>query len=202
MRGGSLSNDEAICKQGSPRSKESTMNLRFLALLAVFASVHCTMRASEEETPKPSGWKDHILHPFGLGKAKEAKEDPKAPSWKRLYVSLAVEPTPLKLTELRSMKVLLKLENKSSKFVQLEFPTSQRIEVLVKGADGTMIEHWSEDQAFTQEVGLVTINPGERIEYTASVATRSLKPGETYTIEGFFPSYDQLRAVKTVVAEN
>jgi hypothetical protein len=110
-----------------------------------------------------------------------------------------VEPIPLKLSEVRTCKVTLQLANRGRKLVQLDFPTSQRIEVLLKHADGKLIERWSEDQAFENEPTLVAINPGERLEYSVNVATRDLKAGQTYTVEGFFPNFERLRASRTVV---
>ena len=72
------------------------------------------------------------------------------------------------------MKVTLTLTNHSKKLVQLDFPTSQRVEVLLKTKDGKTIETWSQDQAFTSEPTLVTINPNERLEYSVDVSTRDM----------------------------
>ena len=63
---------------------------------------------------------------------------------------------------------------------------------------GKRIEQWSEDQAFQNEPTLVAINPNERIEYTAVVATRDFKAGQSYTVEGYFPNYEQLRVSKSI----
>ena len=85
--------------------------------------------------------------------------------------------------------------------MQLDFPTTQRIEVLVKNKAGKTIVRWSEDQAFANEPTLVAINPGERLEYTATVSTRDLVAGETYTVEAFFPSYEALRQNRALTPE-
>ena len=84
---------------------------------------------------------------------------------------------------------------------QLDFPTSQRIEVLVKNAAGKTVEQWSEDHAFTNELSVETINPGERLEYSANISTRDMAAGQSYTIEAFFPNYDALRTTKAIVPE-
>ena len=84
---------------------------------------------------------------------------------------------------------------------QLEFPTSQRVEVLLKSKEGKTIEQWSQDQAFNNEPTLVTINPRERLEYSVNVATRDMVAGETYTVEGFFPNFDALRKTHPIKAE-
>ena len=44
-------------------------------------------------------------------------------------------------------------------------------------------------------------HPGERVEYSASVATRDLGAGNTYTVEAFFPNYEALHAAKTITPE-
>ncbi len=124
-----------------------------------------------------------------------------APKWKQLELSMKLEPLPLKLPETRLLKVTLQLANTSKKFVQLEFPTAQRIEVLVRTEDGKLVEQWSQDQAFATEPTLVLINPGERLEYTVSVATRDMVPGKKYVIEGFFPNFEPLRVQQSIIPE-
>jgi len=46
---------------------------------------------------------------------------------------------------------------------------------------------------------LVTINPGERLEYNATVSTRDFAAGQEYTVDGFFPTYDMLRSTVKLV---
>jgi hypothetical protein len=120
---------------------------------------------------------------------------------RRLALTMEIAPTPVKLSETRTIQVTLRLANRSKKFAQLSFPTTQRIEVLLKNKQGKLVEQWSEDQAFSNEPSLVTVNPGERLEYVANVATRDLVAGEPYVVEGFFPNFEELRVQKTVVPE-
>ena len=122
-------------------------------------------------------------------------------TWKQFDLTMVVDPLQPKLSETKQLKVTLQLVNKSRKMAQLDFPTSQRIEVLVKNAAGKTVEQWSEDQAFTNELSVETINPGERLEYSASVSTREMAAGQSYTIEAFFPNYDALRATRAIVPE-
>lgn len=119
----------------------------------------------------------------------------------KLMIGMTVEPHPLKLTDTRQLKVTVVLANKSSKLVQLEFPTTQRIEVLVRNANGKLVEQWSEDRTFANEPGLRAINPGERLEYAATLSTRDLVAGQSYTVEALFPNYESLRLQKTVTPE-
>jgi hypothetical protein len=119
----------------------------------------------------------------------------------KLMIAMKVEPQPLKLSDARQMKVTVVVANKSSKLVQLEFPTTQRIEVLVRNASGKLVEQWSEDRTFANEPGIRAINPGERLEYAATLSTRDLVVGQSYTVEALFPNYESLRLQKTVVPE-
>ncbi|MHA3775099.1 BsuPI-related putative proteinase inhibitor [Verrucomicrobiota bacterium sgz303538] len=155
----------------------------------------------EEKRPGFFGRVVQSLNPFRSKEERDKLNEAKAPNWKRLELSMVVEPQPLKLPETRLMKVTLRLANRSKKFVQMEFPTSQRIEVLIRNKAGKLVEQWSEDQAFANEPTLVVVNPGERLEYTVNVATRDMSPGETYMVEAFFPNFEPLRVQKSIVPE-
>ncbi len=199
-----------------PADYISAMNFRlplFAALALAILPLHAETFPGEDGKKKKAapgvvqeGWLKRTgkaLWPFGKKPgdpemAPPPKGSQSGKEWKNLIPTISIDPTPLKLSDVRTMKVTLQLANKGKKLAQLDFPTTQRIEVLVKDATGKMIERWSEDHSFENEPTLVTINPVERLEYTATVATRELKAGETYTIEGFFPNFDQLRASKQI----
>jgi hypothetical protein len=170
-----------------------------LALCSLIALSFATAPAADETaapTSKPS-LLDRVLHPFGGGKGKPPKEK----TVNKLVVEMKLDPQPLKLSSTNRLKVTLTLINRTKKLVPLEFPTSQRIEVLLKTNAGKLVEQWSQDQAFNQEVSVVTINPGERVEYVVEVATRDLVAGQTYVVEGFFPNHELLKVEKTIVPE-
>jgi len=98
--------------------------------------------------------------------------------------------------------VLISLFNQSKKTIRFDFATTQRFEILVKDpATGRQLLQWSEDQAFLAEPAMVSINPGERIEYEATVATRDLSAGKEYQIECFFPKYSELKIQKRIVPQ-
>ena len=139
------------------------------------------------ESGKKPGIVHRVLHPFGGGKDGGTKGSG------GLVTELKLSPLPLKLSESNRLKVTLTLANRGRKLSSLEFPTSQRIEVLIKNSAGKTIEQWSQDQSFTSEPTLVTINPGERAEYAVEVATRDMVAGQSYTVEGFLPKYETLR---------
>jgi hypothetical protein len=175
------------------------MKFRVLLCLATLALPMGLLAAEEKPvpTPKPSLW-HRLTHPFG-SKKKEAQG--KGPVFKQLEMGLVVDPNPVKLADNRQLKVTLTLTNRGGKLAQLEFPTSQRVEVLIKSKDGKTIEQWSQDQAFNNEPTLVTINPRERLEYAVNVATRDMSAGQTYIVEGFFPNFEALRKSIPVAAE-
>lgn len=176
------------------------MKFRALPCLLAMAIPLAAFAAEEAPpaTPKPSLW-HRLLHPFGGSKDKGAKG--RGTNFSKLNVGMQIEPNPVKLGENKQVKVTLTLANRSGKLAQLEFPTSQRIEVLINSKTGKRLLQWSEDQAFSNEPTLVTINPGERLEYSVNISTRDLTAGESYSVEGFFPNFDQLRKSETLTAE-
>ena len=142
---------------------------------------------------KKLGIVNRVLHPFG-GRADKSNNG-------KLSAEIKLSPLPLKLSETNRIKVTLTLTNHGKKLVPLDFPTSQRIEVLIKTGAGKTIEQWSQDQSFTNEPTVVTINPGERAEYTVEVATREMSAGQSYIVQGFFPKYGELNAERMLVPE-
>ncbi len=177
------------------------MKFRALFCLAAFA-LSVGLRGAEEAatpTPKP-GMLHRLTHPFESTRTKgQAKES--VITFRNLEMGMVVAPEPVKVSETKQMKVTLTLTNRAKKMVQLDFPTTQRVEVLLKTKDGKTIEQWSQDQAFTNEPTLVTINPNERLEYSVNVSTRDMTAGQEYTVEGFFPNFEQLKKLHPISAK-
>jgi hypothetical protein len=96
---------------------------------------------------------------------------------------ISIEPEAFSLTDRREVAVTYSVVNNSNKIIRLEYPTTQRLEIVAKGPDGNPVERWSDDRAFEPEEGIVIINPKERIEYQERIPTREMKPGSTYNIE-------------------
>jgi hypothetical protein len=126
-----------------------------------------------------------VTHPFHHG---DSTEELAGPGWRKLSMTLE-----------KSVAVSVTVTNPSKSAVQLQFPNSQRIEVLVKDEASKVLSKWSEDQKVSDDEGFLVINPGEKLDYTATVSTRDMVPGKTYVIEAFFPTFDELRASRTVV---
>ena len=150
--------------------------------------------ATPPPTLKPTILK-RLLRAVGIQKT---PSDLAATGFKGLEIGLKSDPPGVRLGDVKLLKVTVTLVNRGNKLAQLEFPTSQRLEVLVKSSEGKVFEQWSEDQAFTNEPSMVTVNPGERLEYSVNLSTRDMTPNKTYAIEAFFPNFDKLRQVITV----
>lgn len=175
------------------------------ALLIPFA----VARGADEKPPTPGFWerawestKKGTVRVVGaakapLGKSGPANADPGA-DLRKLALTLTLEPRVVRLPDTRVLEVTLVVLNKGKRPVELGFPTSQRIEVLVKNAAGKVLSRWSDDQPVQKEPGFLLVNPRERIEYEAKISTREMAPGQSFQIEVFFPSHASLRASKVV----
>jgi len=112
--------------------------------------------------------------------------------------NIAVDPSEFSLSERRELDTTYTVRNNTKKIMRLDFNTTQRIDILTSDASGKVIEKWSEDRAFQLQEGIVIINPKERIEYSEKVATREMKPSETYTIKADVVGYPDYTATTTV----
>src|SRR6266850_316021 len=108
---------------------------------------------------KRGGWFTRMLHPF---------QSTPAPSYKDarlrgLVLDLKLSPQPVKLSEVRQLEVKITLTNVSKRAVALDFPTDQRIEILLKNSSDTVLTTWSDNHRFEANAGSVLINPEEHI---------------------------------------
>jgi len=108
--------------------------------------------------------------------------------------SLKVEPENFKLAERGEIEVTYRINNTTSRFMKLEFPTSQRFDVVIKDGSGKVLERWSDDRAFEAQDGVVALNPKEFIEYSTRMPTREMQAGNSYFVEATLanhPEFDQ-----------
>jgi hypothetical protein len=139
-----------------------------------------------------------VTKPFN----RDGKKQPEAKAgWRNLALTMRLDPPTVKAGETRVIDVTVNVANKGKAAVQLDFPTSQRIEVLVKDESFKTLSKWSDDQRVETEPGFILVNPGERIEYAARISTRDMRAGRQFTIEAYFPNYDRLRVSRTVVPQ-
>src|SRR5258708_3387227 len=96
-------------------------------ILLLSMALPLALLAAEEapkSTPKPTILKRWIKT-LGLEK------DPNATGFKGLDIALKVDPAQVVVGDTKKIKATVTLTNRAKKITQLEFPTSQRIEVLV-----------------------------------------------------------------------
>ena len=152
------------------------------------------------DTTKGVGKKtaDVVASPFVKKGAKEPRDPTAARS---LTMTMQFEPATVRLADTRVIEVTVTIVNSARAPVHLEFPTSQRIEVVVKNAGGKVVSRWSDDQPIEKEPSVLLINPRERLEYSARISTREMRGGGRFEIEAYFPGYEQMRVSRTVVPE-
>ena len=179
------------------------MKLRAVTLLLpLLFAFSAGLRADQDAGPTP-GIVDRTLDSTLQILHLRHSSQPKGPPLVDHQVELKLElsPNPIKLSQDRELKVTVSVYNRSKKFVDLDFPTSQRIEVLVRDSSGKVVNTWSEDQSFTNDPASITVNPGERLEYSVSVATREMTAGQQYIIEVSFPSHAEFKVQQQVTPE-
>lgn len=149
-------------------------------------------------TPKPSppprsqkrGWFSRVLHPFS---SRRVAPEYKNPKLRGLVLDLQISPQTVKLSEVRQLEVKLTLINQGKGTVDLDFANDQRIEIFLMDSAEIILTRWSDNHAVTAKPGTLLINPGERIEYNETIATRDLTPNKVFIVEVFFPKYPELR---------
>ena len=153
-----------------------------------------TLSNAPAQAPSPTerSFFNRMLHPFGSAKKKIPKyQDARL---RGLLLEVQVPTEPIRLSEVRQLRVQAILSNIGGSPVSVDFPTSQRIDIQLLNPAGEVLTRWSENRAFTEEIGNLTINPREDVVYNETIATRELQPGRVYSVEVFFPKYPELRA--------
>ena len=156
----------------------------FCALL-FFASI------SAAPAEEKRSWLNRALHPFGPS---EKIPEYKNPKLRGLVLAVELPQEPAKLSEVRQLPVHITLTNRGDRAAELNFPSEQRIEILLHDAAGRDVTRWSDNRAFAEAVGTLLINPGERVDYFETIATRELVAGKVFTVEAVVPAYPELHA--------
>ena len=118
-------------------------------------------------------------------------------------VEIKSDPDPVRLGEVREIKVTFVVRNSGKNTASLKFPTSQTIEIDLRDvATGQTVSQWSTDRTFTQETRYLIVNPGERLVYNEPIITRDLKAVKTYNLEAHFVGYvPELRASRPIIPQ-
>ena len=110
-----------------------------------------------------------VAAPFGKKGSKDAAT---AIALQNLVMTMKIEPAQVRLPDTRAIEVTVSVVNSGKTAVHLEFPSSLRVDVILKDERGKMLSRWSDDQPIEKEPGLLLINPRERLEYSAKISTR------------------------------
>ena len=117
---------------------------------------------------------------------------------------LEINPAQLTLTRIRdpqpSDEIIVKftLVNDSEKGSTLYFPTSQRMDAVIRDAEGKTIYTWSDDFEFATEPGYSYVNAGERLNYQLKIPFQALRgkvPQGQATITASLVNYPQMKAM-------
>ncbi len=115
-----------------------------------------------------------------------------------LKPAVRIDPADFTLADRRQVRLIFSVQNTTRRARQLEFPTTQRLEAVVLAPDGQRIFLWSEDRLFESRPSSVVINPGERLEYEATVPTRDMVAGLIYSAEVGLVGYPEVAATVTI----
>jgi hypothetical protein len=115
----------------------------------------------------------------GVFSPNHSKSAPKSP----LEISVACTPFPIVLSKVQKVRVLLKVFNSGKRTQLLEFASSQRADAVLRDASGQIVARAVPEFPIRTESSLVTVNPGERLEYAVLLPTTGLVPGKNYTLE-------------------
>ncbi len=98
--------------------------------------------------------------------------------------AVEISPTFFSVETTPELEVSLRVFNRREEMIFLDFPTNQRIEILIKEKKGgATILRWSEDRSFEPIESVLTINPKESVLYTEKISTSLLKNGVTYFLQ-------------------
>ncbi len=156
-----------------------------LTALLLLAAI-CVLPAQEKRS-----FLSRLFHPFGSSDKVPEYRNPKL---RGLILAVELPAGPVRLSEMRQLPVHITLTNRGDKVVELNFPSEQRIEILLHDAAGQVVTRWSDNRAFEDVPGHLLINPNEFVDYSETIATRELAPGRVFTVEVNVPAYPELDA--------
>jgi hypothetical protein len=116
-----------------------------------------------------------------------------------LEMTLRLEPGRIRLGVDRRIRVLVGLKNRGRRMCELEFGSSQRIEVQLVEVRRGVLETWSDDRRFEPKRGWVALNPGERLEYEVEVSAREIERGGGYGVEAWLADHPEVRASAALI---
>ena len=109
--------------------------------------------------------------------------EPKVKQKSTLQIQVVCSPSPVFVRETKALSVVVKAVNAGKRAQLLEFPSSQRADAVLRDASGAIVGRASVGASVRADASLVTVNPGERLEYSLSLPTTGMLSGKTYTLE-------------------
>ena len=178
--------------------------MRALAVMVLLLAANAPSLLAQEPSPETRtveerrGWLSRVMHPFG---SSQRLPDYKDPRLRGLVLDLQVSPQPVKLSEVRHLQVHLSVTNKSKKPIALDFPTEERIEILLRNSVEVVLTKFSDNHSYENTPATVLINPQEHVDYDGTISTRDLTPNKVFICEIFFPQYPELRVRQKFLTE-
>ncbi len=168
-----------------------------MRLTLVCATLILLAVATGAPAQEKRNWLGRVLHPFGSA---EKIPQYKNPRLRGLVLAVEIPQEPVKLSEVRQLPVHITLTNRGDRAAELNFPSEQRIEILLHDSSGRVVTRWSDNRAFDEQTGTLLINPSEHVEYSETIATRELTPGKVFAVEVTVPAYPELTAQRKSIA--
>ncbi|MFD2216335.1 BsuPI-related putative proteinase inhibitor [Metabacillus endolithicus] len=85
-------------------------------------------------------------------------------------------------SEKQTIKFIITLMNNTNEMKKIEFPTSQKYEIVIKNKKGEEVYRYSKGKMFTQAIETALIKSGESMEWEEIWEYSTLSPG-VYTAE-------------------
>lgn len=96
----------------------------------------------------------------------------------------------------------MKVFNSGKKTQLLEFSSSQRADAVLRDAAGKIVARATPaTNIHTDEPALVTVNSGERLEYSLSLPTEGMIAGKVYKLEGALVGQSGLTAAIEIIPQ-
>ena len=134
---------------------------------------------------------------FKPGESTSQVKQPKQPL--RLEGQCSSNPVAVKSTP--SLEVQLRVLNPTKRAQMLEFSSGKRVDAVLRDASGKIVARASAGAEENSLASLVTINPGERLEYRLSLPTSGMVPGHVYTLEAAVTGQAGLLSRMTITAK-
>jgi hypothetical protein len=126
-----------------------------------------------------------------------------AVDYKSFDAVVEISPNPLSLSQAKmagpnpSLKISFAVHNHGKKTYTLSFPTAQRWDFRIVGANGEVVYTYTDDHEFVQIVGTSMVNHDDKLTYSESVdfdsMTLPLTPG-AYVVQAILANYPEIHA--------